>query len=297
LAKPIVTVGICVRNGAKSLCEAIDSIRNQDFPHELIEVIFVDDGSTDDTLKMIKYCTSTLGMSVKIFNQNWKGLGASRNVVFAHAKGSLILWLDADMTISKEYVPEQVRFMSHNPTVGIVKGTESIEPSENLVATLETYSRAASRMVDYSSDSGKLKSLGAGGSICRFEALRQVGGFDPKITGYGEDFDVERRIRRAGWQLATIEVQFRDHERGKLSWKDVWRRYTIRGIDMCKISPKWGQVLQLPYILPPSAFLAGFLHSLKIYRLTRRKAAFLLPLQYVFKMTALCLGLMRGIRL
>jgi len=47
--KPIATIGVCVRNCEATIKEVINSIINQDFPHELMEVIIVDDGSEDRT--------------------------------------------------------------------------------------------------------------------------------------------------------------------------------------------------------------------------------------------------------
>ena len=79
--RPKVTVGICVRNGASAIGEVIESVMAQGYPHELIEVIFVDDGSTDNTLSLINNYAAKMDMKVKVFHHQWKGLGASRNVV------------------------------------------------------------------------------------------------------------------------------------------------------------------------------------------------------------------------
>jgi len=83
--KPKVTIGICVRNGAFTLREAIESVMIQDYPHELMEVIFVDDGSTDDTLSIINDYALKMDMKVKVFHHKWKGLGYSRNVIVNNA--------------------------------------------------------------------------------------------------------------------------------------------------------------------------------------------------------------------
>jgi glycosyltransferase involved in cell wall biosynthesis len=291
--KPIVTIGVCVRNSASTLREAIESVISQDFPHELMEVIFVDDGSTDRTLSIIQEYVSSTDISAKVFHGSWKGLGYVRNVVVDNAESNFILWVDGDMVLSRDYVRKLVGFMEQHPELGITKGKQLLEPGGNLLATLETYSRVASRMVDYSSEEAQHKSMGTGGCIYRIEAIKQVGGFDSDITGYGEDFDAEFRIRKAGWLLGTTNVQFRDYERGRISWKDLWRRYLQRGYDQHRLSRKRRAMINVYRMLPPAAFLAGLFHSVKIYRLTSRKVAFLLPLQHVFKMTAWCLGFIR----
>ena len=52
LKKPIVTIGICVKNTEKTILDAINSILEQDYPTDLMEIIFVDDGSEDRTLSI-----------------------------------------------------------------------------------------------------------------------------------------------------------------------------------------------------------------------------------------------------
>ena len=56
--KPKVTLGICARNAEKSIALALKSVIRQDFPHELMEIVFVDDGSEDNTLKIVEFCES-----------------------------------------------------------------------------------------------------------------------------------------------------------------------------------------------------------------------------------------------
>jgi len=294
MMKPKVTVGICVRNCEDFIKEAVDSVVAQDFPHESMELVFVDDGSEDKTLSIIKDYVSRIDISSKIFHISWRGLGYARNLVVANAEGKYILWVDGDMLLSKDYVTEQVNFMEQHPEVGAAKGKQVLNSGANLLATLEIYSRAASRMVDYSSEKSRSKSMGTGGCIYRVNAIRQVNGFDENITGYGEDFDAEHRIRTAGWSLCTINVQFSDYERRGLTWKDLFRKYLQRGYDLNYFMRKNKGLIRLPNMLPPVALLAGLFQSVTVYKLTRRKVAFLLPLQCTLKSTALCLGFARS---
>lgn len=292
--RPVVTIGICVKNCEDLVKEAIDSVRAQDFSHELMEVIFVDDGSEDNTLSAIQEYVLKMDIPAKVFHTSWKGLGHARNTIVADAKGDFIIWVDGDMILSKDFVRTLVEFMQKHPKVGVAKGKQSLEPGGNLLATLETYARAAGRMVDYQSEKARLKALGTGGSIYRMEAIRQVNGFDENLKGYYEDFDIENRIRRAGWSLCTTDAKFLDYERRGIAWKTLWRKYWLRGYYSHYFLHKNRGMIMHYRMIPAAAFLLGLLHAHKLFRLTRDKAVFLLPFQYVLKTNAWCFGFMQG---
>lgn len=292
--KPKITIGVCVRNCEDYVKEAIDSIVDQDFPHELMELIFIDDGSEDNTLSVIQECVSKIDISAKVFHSSWRGLGHARNMVAVNAEGDYILWVDGDMVLSRDFVRKLVEFMEKHPKVGIAKGEQALEPGGNLLATLETYARAAGRMVDYQSEKARSKALGTGGSIYRIEAIRQAGGFDENLRGYGEDWDIEMRVRAAGWSLHTTNTKFLDYERFGLTWKNLWTRYWLRGYYTHYFLHRNKGLLKHYRMFPPAAFLSGLIHANTLFKLTHQKAVFLLSFQYMFKMIAWYFGFMRS---
>lgn len=292
--KPNVTVGVCVRNCEDSIKEAIESILDQDFSHELMEVIFVDDGSEDDTLSIIYEYVSKIDIPARVFRTSWKGVGHARNIVAANAKGNFIVWVDGDMVLSRDYVRKLVELMEKHHEIGIAKGKQTLELVGNLLAILEAYSRAAGRMVDYQSEDTYSKALGTGGSIYRIKTIFQIGGFDENFRGYGEDWDFEIRARAAGWSLFAINVIFSDYERKGLTWNILWRRYWLRGYYHHYFLHKNSGSIKHYRMIPPVAFLAGLLHAHILFKLTHKKVIFLLPFQYVFKTTAWYFGFIRS---
>jgi glycosyltransferase involved in cell wall biosynthesis len=291
LVKPKVTVGVCVRNNALTIREAVDSIVMQDFPHELMEVVVVDGYSKDETLSIIENCLKNTGIKTRIFYEN-KGLGYARQLVVDNAEGEYIIWVDGDMVISTEYIKKLVEFMDRHAKAGIAKGKQSLEFTSNMLGTLEAYSRAAGKMVNFSSKKSYAKALGTSGAVYRTKAIRQVGGFDKNIRGYCEDWDVEIRVKRAGWLLYSINANFLDYERRGLKWKDLWIRYWRRGYDTHYFLHKIrdGRLIRHYRMFPPAAFLLGIFHARILFKLTHKKEVFLLPLQYFFKMAAWYVG-------
>lgn len=283
------TVGVCVRNCGGLIGDAIESIIDQDFPHELMEAIFVDDGSEDDTLSIIQDYLPKLDMQVKIFHHEWKGLGATRNVVVNSADGEYIIWVDGDMILSRDFVRKQVEFMERNPALGIGKGKYSLCEQGTLVGELENIEFVATNL------KGKTNRtpLGTGGSVYRVKAIRQIGGFDQNITGSGEDMDAEYRIMASGWLLGITSAIF--YERRRKTWNSLWNEYRWHGKSVSYLLKKSKKLISPYKLWPPVAFMIALFRVPVAYKLTRRKAALLLPLHYIFKRTAWLTGFLTSL--
>ena len=109
-AFPLISVIIPVYNGEKYIAQAIECVLNQTYKN--IEVLVIDDGSTDDSLTIAKVCECE---SVKVFSQPNHGASAARNYGLREAKGDLIQFLDADDLLSSNKIEEQVKLLIENP--------------------------------------------------------------------------------------------------------------------------------------------------------------------------------------
>jgi glycosyltransferase involved in cell wall biosynthesis len=89
---PLITVLITTYNYGQFLEEAIDSVLAQEFPQEKVEIVVIDDGSTDGTGERVKKYGSRVGY----FYQANGGQAAALNAGFANAHGEIVALLDAD---------------------------------------------------------------------------------------------------------------------------------------------------------------------------------------------------------
>jgi len=284
-----------VKDNASTIRETIESIIGQDFPKTLMEIIIVDGYSQDGTLTIIMNHLKNFEATVKIFYA--KGLGKARQIVVDNAEGEYILWVDGDMVLPKDYVKNLVQYMEQHFDVGIAKGTPSLNSTSNLLGTLEACSRAIGKITCFSlgktSDS---RVLGTSGAIYRTSVIRKTGGFDKDIKGYCEDWDAELKVKEAGFELRLVNLEYLDYERCGLTWKNLWNKYWRRGFDTHYFVHKHKnkRLIRHYKMFPPSAFLAGILHARALFTLTRKKIVFLLPFQYLFKMTAWYVGYIKG---
>ena len=115
---PLVTVIIPVYNYANYIGATLDSVFAQTYCP--IEVIVVDDGSTDNSADIVRGYPE-----VQYFYQSNQGVSVARNVAIAAAKGEFIAFLDADDLWKPDKLSLQIAYMLENPYIGIT-GTKAI---------------------------------------------------------------------------------------------------------------------------------------------------------------------------
>ena len=259
------------------IAEAIDSVVRQDFQHELMELIIVDGCSYDKTIPIIRERLSRTDISYKIFSEN-AGLGYARQIVVDNASGTYIVWVDGDIILSQNYISQQVDFMEHHPLSGIAQGTHGLLNDDNQVAILENIGYVVNSIIHHGKET--LGLIGTQGSIYRAEAMKTTR-FDSDIKGAGEDEDVAYQIKKIGWKLYITDAVF--YHRQKRTWKALWNEHFWYGYGLHFIQHKYRDL----FSEKPTRWV--ILSSLA-YKLTHRKVVFLLPLNFIFKKTALVFG-------
>lgn len=112
-----MSVIIPVYNGAKYIAEAIESVCAQNY--EPLEIIIVDDGSTDETSSIVQSFKD-----VRYIRQANQGVAAARNTGIENSRGELIAFLDADDYWSHNKLDIQANCLLKNPQVGYTLGMQ-----------------------------------------------------------------------------------------------------------------------------------------------------------------------------
>ena len=176
---PKVSVVMSVYNGEKYLKEAIDSILNQTYKD--FEFIIVNDGSTDESLEIIK---SYNDPRIVLIRQENKGLATALNEGIKIAKGEYIARMDADDISEPERFKKEYKFMHvHDECVAL--GTNAIiidENSNNLYTTDLHFNNEIS--TDYLMEKNPFFH---GSMILKREVLLRIGGYNTQIKHFSED--------------------------------------------------------------------------------------------------------------
>ena len=105
----LITIIINVYNGEKFIKKCLDCILNQTYKN--LEVLIINDGSTDNTLKI---CESYIDNRIRIINQENKGVTIAKNVGIDNAKGKYLYFIDADDFIEKDTIEYLYNLIKNN---------------------------------------------------------------------------------------------------------------------------------------------------------------------------------------
>lgn len=101
----MITIILPIYNVEKYLEESLESILNQSYKD--YELIVVDDGSTDKSLKILNKYKNKFN-KIRIFTQDNRGVSEARNLALGHAKGDYILLVDSDDFLRKDMIEKMV---------------------------------------------------------------------------------------------------------------------------------------------------------------------------------------------
>ena len=196
-----VSTIIPVYNGAAYIRQAVGAIQQQEYPD--MEIIVVDDGSTDDTASVVR------GLSgVHYEYQTNQGPGAARNRGLSLATGDVIAFCDADDTWTENKLKIQIPLLEHPSRPGIVIGHSQrviIRPSDDGASAYEHVGPPVFYLL-------------MGTALIWRHVFNEIGGFperpasgEKQLTGvYGEDMDWYFRAKEAGVRITFHKdvVQF-----------------------------------------------------------------------------------------
>lgn len=120
-----VSVIIPTYNEEKVIKNCLESLGQQTFND--MEVVIVDDGSTDKTLEIVQRI-----VTCRILQQKHLGPGIARNLGAKHAKGEMLVFVDADMTFDKNFIGNLIKPIINGQSIGTFSKEEYVANKDNV---------------------------------------------------------------------------------------------------------------------------------------------------------------------
>jgi GT2 family glycosyltransferase len=204
----LVSVIIVSWNGKTWLPGCLAAIQQQTYPY--IEVIVVDNGSTDGSAQLVEGAYPWVRLAPAGRNV---GFAAGNNLGFAAANGVYFVTLNNDTAIEPDFVTELVKAAQSSADVGMVASKMLMwdDPTRIDSAGIAlnraglAWNRLRGEMDDRSvTRPSDIFGPCAGAALYRRELIEQLGGFDEDFFFYYEDVDLAWRAQRAGWRCLYV---------------------------------------------------------------------------------------------
>jgi glycosyltransferase involved in cell wall biosynthesis len=217
---PRISVVVPTYNRALMLDRLLGALARCETPSGGIEVIVVDDGSSDDTGAVVERATLP---AVRYLRQENAGAAAARNLGWRQARGELVAFTDDDCVPSPTWLVELDDAMTRTECDGAGGAIVPLVPGY-----LADFVQAE-RLVGHGGDADDVKYLVTANAVFRRATLEAVGGFDERFPGAaGEDTDLTYRIQDRGLRLTLAGCGSVAHDH-RTSVRGLFRTYYRHG--------------------------------------------------------------------
>jgi len=176
---PLVSVVITTKNEERKIETCVKSILLQTYPKEKIEIILVDNNSTDKTKEIANKYTH------KVYDKGPERSAQRNYGLLEKSSGVYLLYLDADMILSPSVIEQSVKtFINNGDIVALHIG--EVVLGKKYFSKVRRFERGFydGTVID-------------GARFFKKEALQKVNGFDENMTG-PEDWDLDKKLKQIG---------------------------------------------------------------------------------------------------
>lgn len=234
MKSPLVTVIVPAYNASDYISETIESIVNQTYAN--LEIIVVDDGSTDDTKEIVKSFGPKLNY---IYQKNSGSCASPRNTGLKHARGEYVTFFDADDVMMPEKIESQVTDLDENPDAVIsISNYWNFTETKRFDDHFSTCSLLRQKIKNSGNGTFQLGSEECRGILLeenfaiassplfRTATVRALGGFDESLKAC-EDFHLIYRVAMRGPCILNSHIGFyrRMHDGNMSSDNERMLRY------------------------------------------------------------------------
>ena len=198
---PYFSIVLPVKNEHRVVGRLLESLSNLTYPPEKLEIVIVEDGSSDGTFEICSQFAA-LHTNVKLLQRSVSnGKPSALNYAIKHCSGEIIGFFDADAVPTADTLSKAASYFV-DPSVAAVQGRNlSINSNENMLTRLITYEETimCDAYLQGKETLGLFVNLRGSCQFIRDSVLKQLGGFDEAFLS--EDIEISARITEKGYRI------------------------------------------------------------------------------------------------
>ena len=191
-----ISVIIPVFNDPLGLKDTLNSLVEQNFPKDLFEIIVADNGSTDDTFSVIESFIERYPKLVKVVREkDIQSSYAARNKGIKEARGLIMTFIDADMTVGRDWLEKVVESLQKNQPDCLVCDLEVIHKGNSIFAL---YNKMVAFPIEKYVKEYHFTPVGC--LTTYMDIFNKIGPFDSNLIS-GGDHEFGNRVYEAGYKI------------------------------------------------------------------------------------------------
>ena len=201
---PFVSIIIPCRNEEKHIGKCLDSIIEQDFPKENLEVLVVDGDSTDRTREIVeKLKIKNERLKIKLLANPKKYTPFGLNIGIKEAKGDVVIRMDAHAGYEKDYISKCVKVLQESGADNVGGAIKTLPAADTMAARAIAYVLSGPLGAVSVFRLGSAKTMEVDtvfGGCYKKEIFEKIGLFDERMLR-SQDIEFNKRLKKAGGKI------------------------------------------------------------------------------------------------
>ncbi len=202
---PSVTVIVPCYNEESTVIKTVESLLSLDYPKDKLQILIVNDGSTDNTLDIVLSRFKN-HEQIKIHHKENGGKHSALNFAISHAETELISCLDADSFVEKETLKRMIPFFENRETMAVIPSVKIWEPKSILQHIQKVEYSWGIFLRRLLSSLNALYVTPGPFSIFRTKVFKELGGY--KHAHHTEDMEMAMRMQKNGYKIVNSHSAF-----------------------------------------------------------------------------------------
>ncbi len=212
---PHISVVIPVYNSAKTLETCLRSLSDQDYPKDRMEILLIDNGSTDESFKIFNRIQPELGLQIRWHSIINQGKAWALNAGIYLSRGAYIFNIDSDVVLARDAIRQVVEAMESEQDLGAVTGVVDVLPAPEdaplylrVLADCEFFEYLTAFHVGRVQQTilQNLYTLSGAFSVFRREVLLETFLYNQETVTEDTDLTFFIYERLHGWRLACVRT-------------------------------------------------------------------------------------------